>query len=101
MASTLVPEILLRTAFQPAARGGPRHFTAGNIRMVTKARELVESKEKRTIFSKGLAWSDDEWARSLEDYFGILETDRGNFEREQLVTGGQDFYSCPGCNGLV
>ena len=51
---TLVPQILQCAAFQPAARGGPCLFTAGNIRMVTKARELVESEEKRAIFSGGL-----------------------------------------------
>ena len=99
---TLVPRILQCAAFQPAARGGPRLFTAGNIRMVTKARELVESEEKRAIFSGGLlASSDDEWTRLLETFFGILEVDHGNFEKEQLVVGGQDIYLCPVCKEFV
>jgi hypothetical protein len=97
-----VPQILKCVAFQPAARGGPRLFTAGNIRIVTKARELVESKEKRAIFSGGLlTWSDDEWTRSLESHFGILESDRGDFEKEQLVLSGQDIYLCPVCEEFV
>jgi hypothetical protein len=99
---TLVPRILRFAAFQPAARGGPRLFTAGNIRMVTKARELVESEEKRNIFSGGLmVSSDDEWTRLLETYFGILKTDDGDFEKEQLVVGGQDIYLCPVCKEYV
>ena len=99
---TLVPQILQWTAFQPAARGGPRLFTAGNIRMVTKARELVESEEKRANFSGGLlAPNDDEWTRFLESYFGVLETDRGNIEKEQLVASGQDIYLCPVCKEFV
>ena len=99
---TLIPRILQCTAFQPAARGGPRLFTAGNIRMVTKARELVESQEKRAIFSEGmLASSDDEWTRLLETYFGISETDHGSFEKEQLVVSGQDIYLCPLCKEFL
>lgn len=99
---TLVPPILKYAAFQPAARGGPRLFTAGNIRMVTKARELVESQEKRAIFSEGmLASSDDEWTRLLETYFGISETDHGSFEKEQLVVSGQDIYLCPLCKEFL
>jgi len=99
---TMVPRILQCAAFQPTARGGPRLFTAGNIRIVTKARELVESKEKRAIFSEELlACSDDEWTRSLENYFGILESDHGNFENEQLVASGQDIYLCPICKEFV
>jgi hypothetical protein len=99
---TLVPRILQCAAFQPAARGGPRLFTAGNIRMVTRARELVESEEKRDIFSGGLLVSnDDEWTRLLETYFGVLEIDRGDFEKEQLVVGGQDIYLCSVCKEFV
>jgi hypothetical protein len=71
--------------------------------MVTKARELVESEDKRAIFSGGLLASNDdhEWTRLLETYFGILETDRGDFEKEQLVAGGQDIYLCAVCKEVV
>jgi hypothetical protein len=96
-----MPEILLRVAHQPVARGGLRHFTAGNIRIVTKARELVENEGERLDFSKGMSWNDDEWMASLESHFGILEVDRGNIEREQLVVGGQCIYQCNGCSRLV
>jgi hypothetical protein len=99
---TLVPRILQSIAFQPAARGGPRLFTAGNIRMVTKSRELVESEEEREIFSGGLlASSDGEWIKLFKTYFGVLETDHGNFEKEQIVVGGQDIYLCPVCEKFV
>jgi hypothetical protein len=44
---------------------------------------------------------DHEWTRLLETYFGILETDRGDFEKEQLVAGGQDIYLCAVCKEVV
>lgn len=101
---TRVPRILQWAAFQPTARGGQRLFTAGNIRFVTKARELVESEEKRAIFSGELlarSDDDDEWTRLLESYFGILESDREDFEKEQLLASGQDIYLCPECEEFV
>ncbi|KAF8803047.1 hypothetical protein BYT27DRAFT_7110517, partial [Phlegmacium glaucopus] len=96
-----VPQILLDAAFQPTARGGMRHFIAGNIRIVTKARELVENEDEREGFAEGMAWSNDEWASSLESYFGILEENRENFQEEQLVVSGQDIYHCAGCNKFI
>jgi len=36
-----LPTVLFEMACQPAARGGDRHFAAGNIRIVTKAKDLV------------------------------------------------------------
>ena len=63
-ASSLGPSpiqtILLEIAFQPVARGGVRHFTAGNIRIVTKARNLVLDEEERMRFTKGMDWDGDQ-----------------------------------------
>ena len=100
---TSMPEILSCMALQPIARGGLRHFTAGNIRIVTKAKELMNNEVERVNFSNGLGCSEDEeeWISALENHFGILEADRGNLNREQLVVGGQDIYECSGCDALI
>ncbi|PPQ90205.1 hypothetical protein CVT25_001658 [Psilocybe cyanescens] len=86
--SAMVPETLLCLAYQPIARGGPRHFTAGNIRIVKKARDLVEEEETRQIFTGGMGgmtWSEDEWIASFENYFGFLAKDRGDMDAEQVI----------------
>lgn len=101
LGSSPIQTILLEIAFQPAARGGARHFTAGNIRIVTMARNLVLDEEKRLRFTKGMDWDGDKWMAALRDEFGMLEEDVGDFNREQLVAGGQNSYQCAGCKGLI
>jgi hypothetical protein len=85
-------DYLPQVAFQPAARGGVRHFTAGNIRIVKKARELLLDQDHRE-------WTEEEWISFLEEGFGMLKNDRGNMEREQLVVGCQSIYLCAICDG--
>lgn len=89
-----LPKILLDVAFQPAARGGPTHFHAGNIRFVTKARKLVCDEEHMVEFTQGEKWDGEEWRRRLQRYFGILSTDIGLPNREQLLVYNQSIYFC-------
>ena len=96
-----VPTILLEIAFQPAARGGVQHFTAGNIQIVTMARNLVLDEEERLRFTKGMDWDCDKWMAALRDEFGMLEEDVGDFNREQLVVETQNSYQCAGCKGFI
>jgi hypothetical protein len=95
------PAILAQVAFQPAARGGIRHFTAGNIRIVKKARDLIFDHAGRTEWTGGNEMTEEEWISSMEDFFGMSETDRGNVEREQLVVGNQNIYECAICSRFV
>lgn len=88
-----LPAFLPEVAFQPAARGGIRHFTAGNIRIVKKARELLWEQEWIGVNNM----TEEEWKTSLERFFEMPEKDRGNFEREQLVVACQDIYLCAIC----
>ncbi len=96
-----LPQILLQMAYQPAARGGERHFTAGNIRIVTKGRELVGDKEKRREFTGGENWKEDCWRNALLELFKIDKEDEGRLDREQLVSYAQRVYCCATCGGFL
>lgn len=89
-----LPKILLDVAFQPAARGAPRHFHAGNIRFVTKARLLVYNEEHMLEFTQGEKWDGEKWRKRLQRYFGILSKDIGLPNREQLLVSDQPIYLC-------
>lgn len=99
------PAILVQMAFQPAARGGTRHFAAGNIRIVKKARELLLDQEEHSKWTGGNNMTEEEWISSLEKFFGLSrsepETDHEKFEREQLVVGCQDIYQCAKCKLFI
>jgi hypothetical protein len=88
-------------AYQPAARGGDRHFTAGNIRIVTKGRELVKDKEKRCEFTAGKNWDEDCWRSALLELFEIDKEDEGRLDREQLVLYAQMVYRCATCEDFI
>ncbi len=98
--STL-PRILRDMACQPAARGGARHFTAGNIRLVTKARILLKSKRAQAKFTGDEEWSNDQWKCALMKHFRIKKSDEGNVDREQLVVYDQIVYKCVLCSSLI
>lgn len=95
------PLILAETAHQPAARGGLLHFVAGNIRIVSKARDLFDNRNERAKFIQGNDWDEERWTNELECFFGLEENDRGNPEREQLVVRSQSIYNCPKCGGFL
>lgn len=99
--STSLPSILIDMACQPAARGGARHFTAGNIRLVTKARKLLKSKRARAKFTGDEEWSNDQWKCALMKHFRIKKSDEGNLNREQLVVYEQIVYKCVKCDSLI
>jgi len=99
--SSRCKRILLDMAFQPAARGGPRHFTAGNIRLVTKARALLKSEKEQEEFTGNEEWSNDQWKLALLNHFKMKESDEGRLDREQLVLYGQAVYSCILCCALI
>jgi hypothetical protein len=99
------PLAVLAVAFQPTARGGSTHFTAGNIRIVSQARILLAVNERVTVEKS--AWmaghllknarskvEDDDWVAWLESE---LETDEDDAE-EKLIVNDQLYYTCPRCN---
>jgi hypothetical protein len=88
-------------AYQPAGRGGERHFTAGNIRLVTEARNLLKDEEKRGEFAANQNWSNNEWKEALLKLFGMKKEDEGRADREQLVLYGQTVYICMTCRGFL
>jgi hypothetical protein len=105
-----VPETILKVAFQPTARGGKTHFVAGNIRLVSAARDLMDPEERDHVATTG--WmiahkleghgggdDDDEWQAWLEQKYHIDEQHRGNISEEQLLIEGQQMYTCPTCQG--
>jgi hypothetical protein len=96
-----VPTILWEMAYQPAARGGERHFTAGNIRLTTKARGLLSSEKARQDFTGNERWHDDKWKKALRKHFKMKKSDEGRVDREQLVLYGQAMYSCGLCGTLI
>ena len=102
-----VPKSILRVAFQPTARGGPKHFVTGNIRIVNMARSLLNHDYRKEIQSS--YWmaahlaeeeradvTDHDWNVWLGAQFGIQDTE--NRAREKLVMEDQQLYSCPSCN---
>jgi hypothetical protein len=104
-----VPETILKVAFQPTARGGETHFVAGNIRLVSAARDLLDTDACEDIATG--AWmvahrlelggenedDNDVWRAWLEDKYHIDDNQRGNIQEEQLLVEGQQMYACPVC----
>ena len=75
-----LPQVLLQMAYQPVARGDECHFTAGNIRIVTKAWKLVRDKEKRHELTGGKDWKEDCWRSGLLELFKIDKEDEGRLD---------------------
>jgi hypothetical protein len=92
-----LPTALYDIAFQPIGRGGLVHFTAGNIRIVMKARELVSNgAERDKINADGKEWQGEDWVAFLNDHFGLQE---GNDpDEERLLVTGQKVYQCRHCD---
>jgi hypothetical protein len=99
------PRLICQVALQPTARGGLTHFTAGNIRIVYKARKLLFSPEERDLVRKS-EWMaahlieesrsdmlDTDWEMWLKAEFGMDKP--GSYE--PLVVTDQLYYTCPEC----
>lgn len=95
------PRILLDMAYQPAARGGERHFPAGNIRLVTEARDLLKDEAKREDLTEHQNFNESEWKDALLRLFAIKNSDEGRADREQLVLYDQSIYICVTCGGFL
>lgn len=92
-----LPTVLLQTALQPIARGGERHFTAGNIRMVSFASLLLEDRELQKEFIDNDHLDGGAWTQQLEAEFGIESEELRDGWKEALITGNQSIYKCPNC----
>lgn len=93
-----LPTALCDIAYQPIARGEPNHFTAGNIRIVMKARDLIRSAEARNHVTEGVEWESEEWMEFLHKYFDLEEG--GDRNAENLLTMEQKVYQCS-CSALI
>jgi len=98
-----IPEGILKVALQPTARGGPNHFIAGNIRIVSAARQLLEAEERQNVednrwmIAHRMEVDDDMWTAWFEESFHLDEGARGDLNEEQLLIEDQDMYHCPLC----
>jgi hypothetical protein len=103
-----VPETILQVAFQPTARGGPQHFIAGNIRLISAAKKLLDPVELEK--AKNSSWMSAHelqvgslndccvWQEWLEEKYHIDGDAREDLNSEQLLVKDQRFYICPGCD---
>jgi hypothetical protein len=96
-----LPKILFDMAYQPAGRGGERHFTAGNIHIVSMARKLLKDDARRQQFTGSQNWDNEQWKTALLKHFKIRTSDEGRVDREQLVLYGQTLYTCGICEALL
>ena len=108
------PQVILQTAYQPTARGGLTHFTAGNLRIVKFARGLLEANRRNEIIDHD-NWfaahvqevgeeeniTENDWRRFMEDEHGIKEEHQGVDGREQLLVLGQSISSCHLCKAAI
>lgn len=94
-----LPTSLHDVAYQPISRGGDLHFTAGNIRIVMKARQLVKSgAEREKAKPEGEEWDGANWISFLKEHFGLQEGD--DPQEERLLITGQKVYRCR-CEALI
>jgi hypothetical protein len=91
------PTVLLQAALQPVARGGQRHFIAGNIRIISFARLLLEDENMRMKLAGNDQLDGPSWTRLLEAEFGIESEEQGDEWKEAIFTGNQSIYKCPNC----
>jgi hypothetical protein len=112
-----VPTTILKVAFQPTARGGQLHFVAGNIRLVSTARDLIGEEARERVANdswmvahkleldgeEGEEEEDnkrkyyDEWQAWMEHKHDIDDRCRGDMMEEQLLIEEQKMYLCPTC----
>ena len=109
-----VPTTILEVAFQPTARGGSTHFTAGNLRIVKFAQTLLEASIRDEIVG-GHNWfaahiqevgdegdiTDKDWRSFMEDEHSIKERKSTGDEFEQLLVSGQAILACPLCQAGI
>jgi hypothetical protein len=103
------PKFLLDVAFQPTARGEPRHFIAGNIRITNSARKLLDLESRKAVEeSRWMAAHlveaqrdtpiDDDWKAWFEFDQGLKDSIRSDGRhREKLIETDQVYYSCTRC----
>jgi hypothetical protein len=105
------PLEILTAAFQPTARGGPRHFVTGNIRILNTARSLLSEDIREEITNSDwlaahLAENSrtqmvgNDWLVWIGYQHGIGKTlpSMNSCEEEVLIVGSQILYHCPICN---
>jgi hypothetical protein len=100
-----IPNSIIQIAFQPTARGGNLHYTAGNIRFVNRARLLLDHAVREEILSNPESWmvgnivdhEDDEFSLWWEYMVYEYNIDVEDKDTEQLVVNDQVFYKCPKC----
>jgi hypothetical protein len=109
-----VPEVILQVAYQPTARGGFTHYTAGNVRITKFARELLVAQRRDEILHHD-PWfiahaqevgdeesiTENDWRRFMEDKHGMEEKNQGVEGHEQLLVLDQIIESCPLCKAGI
>lgn len=104
-------EIIVKVAFQPTARGGPRHFASGNGRIVRHAREILNVLDPDShppyvahlLEAGGVPTFNREeaWTEFMEETIGLKIAHRGDTNYEQLILQDQQMYSCPRCQNMA
>jgi hypothetical protein len=100
------PKSIIPIAFQPTARGGKLHYTAGNIRFIHQARLILDHKVREEILSNPKPWmvgnmvdhEGDESSLWWEYMVYKYHIDIEDKDTEQLVVTDQVFYKCPKCD---
>ena len=100
-----VPKSIIEIAFQPMARGGNLHYTAGNIWFVNRARLLFNSTVQEEILSNTKPWmvgnmvahGDNESSLWWEYMVYEYDIDTEDKDTEQLVVMDQVVYKCHKC----
>ena len=44
---------------------------------------------------------EEAWMEAMEELIGLKKADRGDTNREQLIIGDQQMYSCPRCEDMA
>jgi hypothetical protein len=87
------------------------HFVTSNIKLVSAARDLLNAQVQEEISSNGWMIASqldrdeegdaeyDEWQAWPEYKYNLNEQQRGNIQEEQMLTEGQQMYTCSQCQG--
>jgi hypothetical protein len=90
----------LAVVFQPTARGGPIHFTTGNIHIISQARLLLSADEREAVeqsfWMVGCLLEESRVTVEDEDWIAWLKFKLGM--DKELVVEGQLYYTCPECD---
>jgi hypothetical protein len=98
-------------AFQPTARGGPRHFVTGNIRIVNTAKHLLSQDFREEVRNGGwmaahlaehsrLCMVDHDWLVWIAYQHGIksISPSENTRDDEAFLVENQVCYHCPNCD---